>query len=92
MDEAFFLRARRLLGDRPRARLDHDTFIAQVAARQGGTPTARFGARTPVHAVVQGETASVTVLLLAEEGWRRAIEVQRGCFNRAGVRRRINTA
>lgn len=45
MDQAFFLRAKKLLGQRQPAPLDHPALLAAIAAQQAATPTARIAAR-----------------------------------------------
>lgn len=90
MDEAFLIRARRMLGQPRRLRLDHETLVAQIFARQAATPTARIAAGVNDSAPV-GETDSAATLIKGGDGWRGARAAQDGCFNRAVAARRLNT-
>lgn len=89
MDEAFFLRARRMLGQAARQPLAHAMLVASVCARQAATPTAQLAcvARTAAATSAAGATA---VLLGGQDGWRQARAAQAGCFNRAVAARRRN--
>lgn len=89
MDEAFFLRARRLLGERQPARLDHRSFLAEVAARQAETPTARASARMAGQPP-PGATPPIAALIRGDSEWRQAVQIQGGCFSRAAARRAVN--
>lgn len=90
MDEAFLIRARRMLGQPKRLRLDHAMLVAQIFERQAATPTARIAASVKKEAPV-GETDSAATLLKGGDGWRGARAAQDGCFNRAVTARRLNT-
>ncbi len=90
MDEAFLIRARRMLGAPKRIRLDHDSLVAQISERQIATPTARIAAVVNNVAPV-GETDSAATLIKGGEGWRGARAAQDGCFSRAVAVRRLNT-
>jgi hypothetical protein len=91
VDEAFFMRAKRLLGERQPLRLDHDDLVSQVKARQAETPTARFSEK-PVAVPRQAAcgTDMLATLLLCQTGWRGAVQIQHGCFNRAAAKRPVN--
>lgn len=89
MDEAFFLRARRMLKPAPRTCPDHASFAALTVARQDSSPTAQANRRC---AAAEGasDTAALASLLLAEPAWPEAAAGQAGCFNRAVAVRRVN--
>jgi hypothetical protein len=89
MDESFQLRARRLLGERKQAQLDFSmlraTLAAQAAASEAARAQARAGATpAPTPADPLGE------IVLGGPAWDQAASAQRGCFNRAEVKRRRN--
>ncbi len=90
MDEAFLIRAGRMLGQPQRLRLDHDMLVAQIYERQTATPTARIAAGVKKAAPV-GEANSAATLIGGAKGWRGARAAQDGCFNRAVAARRLNT-
>ncbi|HEY0116025.1 MAG TPA: hypothetical protein VGB54_09920 [Allosphingosinicella sp.] len=90
MDQAFFLRAKRLLEQRHPPRLDHRGLVDMLAAQLEASPTARAARRFPA-AVLPDQPQAIAALILAEEGWQRAVESQAGCFNRAAAVRRVNT-
>lgn len=95
MDQAFFIRARRLLdldgvGRSEPAPLDHATLVAAIAARQAATPTARAASRCRPAADGADEAALVT-LVLGGDGWREAAAKRCFCFNRAATARPLNT-
>jgi hypothetical protein len=85
MDESFQLHARRTMARTIPARLDFDMLTAALAAQ----------ARTSAAARAQAKSAPpppepIDDILLAESEWQDAVAAQRGCFNRAEVRRRRN--
>jgi len=88
MDETFQMRARRLLDKSEPAPLDYSmlraTVAAQAAASEAARAQARAGAATPAPADPLGE------LVLGGPDWAEAASAQRGCFNRAEVKRRRN--
>jgi hypothetical protein len=89
MDESFQLRARRLLGERKPAPLDYSVLSATLAAQAAASEAARAQARAgpssaPAPADPLGE------IVLGGPEWSEAASAQRGCFNRAEVRRRRN--
>ena len=90
MDQAFFLRARRLL-DRQPAPLGLPALLDRLAAQRAASPTVIASAQAP--AVLHGETQTeaLCVLILGKPGWRAARQVQHGCFNRAVAAHRVNT-
>lgn len=90
MDEAFLIRARRMLGQPSRLRLDHDSFVAQISERQISTPTARIASGVKKGQPV-GEADSAATLIGGADGWRGARAARDGCFNRAVAARRLNT-
>jgi len=91
MDESFFLRAQRLLGERPAVALDYQSLCTRVTARQAETPTARATALADAVSTPAGEAETLITLVLIAPGWRSAARNQRGCFNRAAAKRRVNT-
>ena len=91
MDQSFFLRAKRLLGQRQPARLGHDMLVAMLAAQRAACPTVAALGRGSDQAVAADEAGALTALILADDGWRKAASLQRGCFNRAVSARRVNT-
>ncbi len=90
MDEAFLLRAKRLLDQREPAQIDHRTFVAEINARQAGTATAKASAEASRHRDEPGLTSPVATLILGDLEWARAVRIQAGCFNRAAARRAVN--
>lgn len=90
MEEAFLIRARRILGRPQRLRLDHDLLVAQISERQTATPTARIAADVKKVAPAS-EADSAATLIGGAKGWRGARAAQDGCFNRAVAARRLNT-
>lgn len=90
MDQSFFLRAKRLLEQRPPLRIDHRELVETARAQQAASPTAAAALRAAPAADGEAGTGNLCTLLLGEEGWRRAVLKQGGCFNRAGAARRIN--
>jgi hypothetical protein len=91
MDESFFLRAQRLLGERRAPTLDHQALCSRVMARQAETPTAQASAEAASMPTPAGETETLIMLVLNAPGWRGAAHKQGGCFNRAAAKRRLNT-
>jgi hypothetical protein len=89
MDQAFFLRAKKLLEQRQPARLTHEAFVQAVNQRQGETPTALAASRCTMEPA--GEPEALVTLLSGAENWRAAAQIQRGCFSRAVAARRVNT-
>jgi hypothetical protein len=90
MDQAFFLRAKRLL-DRQKVAPTHQALLAHLADQRAACPTVQAcGAPLPV-AEGASEADALTALILAEPGWRIAARIQRGCFNRAAAARPVNT-
>lgn len=90
MDEAFLIRARRMLGAPNRLRLDHDSLVTQIYERQSATPTARIATGVKNGPAVD-ESDSAATLISGTDGWRGARAAQDGCFNRAVAARRRNT-
>jgi len=89
MDESFQLRARRLLDKNAPAPLDFSVLIATLSAQAAASEAARAqaragGAAAPAPADPLGE------IVLGGPGWNEAASAQKGCFNRAEVRRRRN--
>ena len=89
MDESFQLRARRLLGKREPAPLEFSALTATLSAQAAASETARAQARAeglaaPAPADPLGE------IVLGGPARGEAASAQRGCFNRAEVKRRRN--
>ena len=85
MDESFRFRARGPLDGSEPAPLDYRVLRATLAAQAAASEAARAQARAaPPPAEPIGE------ILLAGSAWKEAATAQRGCFNRAEVRRRFN--
>ena len=89
MDQAFLLRAQRLLDRRPSAHPDYAELAALAVARQGSTPTAQAHGRCTSHLKTGSSPAALAALLLGEDGWSEAAAGQ-SCFSRAIATRRIN--
>ena len=91
MDETFQLRARRMLGPRQPAPLDYDVLRATLIAQQAESPAARAQGRFDrAGIVVEAGPDLLTETVLAGPDWQAAATAQRGCFNRADVKRRRN--
>ena len=88
MDESFQLRARRLLGKREPAPLDFSVLTATLAAQASASDAARAQARAAAPAPAPADPLGEIVLGGPER--IEAASAQRGCFNRAEVRRRRN--
>ncbi len=89
MDQAFFLRAKRLLEQRPA--LSHQALLAHLAEQRAACPTVQACAEPLPDLREEGDLDALAVLLLAEPGWRVAARIRRGCFNRAAAARPVNT-
>jgi hypothetical protein len=89
MDQAFLLRAQRLLDQRPSVHPDYAELAALTVARQGLTPTAQAHGRCTTHLKSESSPTALAALLLGEEGWSEAAAGQ-SCFSRAMAIRRIN--
>ena len=88
MDETFQLNAGRLLRKRSAPPLDFSLLTAALAAQRAAG--AGGPAREPAPLGAPGEGDPLTEILLAGPEWQRAASAQRGCFNRAEVKRRRN--
>ena len=88
MDESFQLRAKRMLGPRQPAPLDYDLLSATLIAQQAESPAARAQGRFDRTRIVEAGPDLLTETLLAGPDWQAAASAQRGCFNRADVKRR----
>jgi hypothetical protein len=89
VDQAFFLRAKRLLERRPA--LSHQALLAHLAEQRAASPTVQACAEPLPALRDEGDLEALAVLLLAEPAWRVAARIQRGCFNRAVAARQVNT-
>jgi hypothetical protein len=89
MDESFQLRAKRLLGKREPAPLDYSVLTATLTAQAAGSEAARAQARARAEAAPAPADPLGEIVLGGSE-WNQAASVQRGCFNRAEVKRRRN--
>ena len=88
MDESFQLRAKRMLGPRQPAPLDYELLSATLIAQQAESPAARAQGRFDRTRIVEAGPDLLTETLLAGPDWQAAASAQRGCFNRADVKRR----
>jgi hypothetical protein len=88
MDETFQLRAKRMLGPRQQAPLDFHVLSAALIAQQAGSPAARAQGRFDRTAAAEPEPELLSATVLAGPEWQEAATAQRGCFNRAEVKRR----
>ena len=89
MDQAFLLRAQRLLDQRPSVHPLYSELAALAVARQDSTPTAQAHGRCATQLKTQSSPTALAALLLGEEGWSEAAAGQ-CCFSRAIATRRIN--
>jgi len=89
MDQAFFLRAQRMLEQRPSAHPHYADLAAIAVSRQDSTPTARAHGRCTKELKSQSSPTTLAALLLGEPGWPEAAAGQ-SCFSRAMAIRRIN--
>jgi hypothetical protein len=86
MDESFQLRAKRLLDGSKPAPLDYGLLRATLAAQAAASAAARAQARATLP-----PAEPVGEIVLAGAAWKDAVSAQRGCFNRAEVKRRRNS-
>jgi hypothetical protein len=91
MDETFQLRTQRMLGPRQQAALDFDVLSATLSAQQAQTPAARAQSLFDRAAAADAEPEMLAATLLGGPEWQEAATAQRGCFNRAEVKRRRNS-
>ena len=89
MDESFQLRAKRLLGKNEAAALDFSVLTATLAAQAAASETARAQARACA-AAAPAPADPLGEIVLGGPERAEAASAQRGCFNRAEVRRRRN--
>ena len=91
MDETFQLRAKRMLGPRQQAALDYDVLTATLSSQQAQTPTARAQCLYDRATAAEAGPEMLAATLLGGPEWQDAASAQRGCFNRAEVKRRRNS-
>ena len=91
MDESFQLRAKRMLGPRQPAALDYEVLSAALSAQQAKTPAARAQHLFDRAAAADAEPELLAETLLGSAAGQEAGGAQRGCFNRAEVKRRRNS-
>jgi hypothetical protein len=89
MDESFNLRARRLLSRSRPVELDFPALRAALAAQQAASPAAQALAVAPAPDA-PAAADPLAEIVLAGPLWRQAASTQKGCFNRAEVKRRNN--
>ena len=89
MDESFQLRAKRLLGKSGPAPLDFGMLRATLIAQAAASEAARAQARASTDASPAPDEPLGEVVLGGPD-WSQAASAQRGCFNRAEVKRRRN--
>ena len=89
MDQAFLMRARRLLDER-RTTLDHAALLSHIISQAAATPT--FQASVAINQIRANddEGERVCALILGTSEWRSAARRQGGCFNRAAAKQRVN--
>jgi hypothetical protein len=80
MDMAFLQRARRMLGESAPKPLDHGLLLAALTGRS----------RAPVPEAVAEIEEPIVEVLTAGCDWRRAAQIQGGCFSRAEAGRGRN--
>ena len=90
MDESFQLRARRLLARREPAPLDFSVLSATLAAQAAASEAARAQARAGAAAAAPAPADPLGEIVLGGPDWNEAASAQRGCFNRAAMKRRRN--
>ena len=91
MDETFQLRAKRMLGARQPAALDFDVLTATLISQQAKSPAARAQNRFDRAALADAEPEMIAETVLGGPEWQEAATAQRGCFNRAEMKRRRNS-
>jgi hypothetical protein len=84
MDLSFFRRAEQRFASRTPARLDHGVLVAMLQAQQAASAAARAQL---LWLAAPRLSDPLVELLVAGPGWRRAVAVQRGCFNPAFARK-----
>ena len=89
MDESFQLRAKRLLGKSAPAPLDFTVLRATLSAQAATSEAARAQARAGT-AAAPAPAEPLGEIVLGGPEWSQAASAQRGCFNRAEVKRRRN--
>lgn len=89
MDQAFFLRAKRLL-ERQRTAPTHQALLDHVEGQRAACATVRAAAEAASNDGFNEGADPLTTLLLGEADWRIAGRIQRGCFSRAATARRVN--
>ena len=89
MDESFQLRAKRLLGKSEPAPLDFTMLTATLATQAAASEAARAQARAGVCAA-PAPADPLGEIVLGGPARSEAASAQRGCFNRAAMRRRRN--
>ena len=77
-------------GPRQPAPLDYDVLSATLIAQQAESPAARAQGRFDRGRIAEDVPELLTETLLAGPDWQAAATAQRGCFNRADVKRRRN--
>ncbi|HEY5711947.1 MAG TPA: hypothetical protein VIT38_08635 [Allosphingosinicella sp.] len=91
MDESFQRRRGRSQGESQPAPLDYSMLSAALIAQQAATPAARAQARFEAGAARRpGPDVLIEAVLSASDTYIGA-SARLGCFNRAEVRRRLNT-
>ena len=82
MDQAFFLRAERILARELVPAIDHGVLVAALAAHQAASPTARAAASRSGLAYWERPNEALAELLAGGPAWREARQAQRGSFHR----------
>ena len=89
MDQAFLLRAQRLLDQPASAHPLYSELAAIAVARQDSSPTVQAQGRCATRLKHQSSPTALAALLLGEEGWPEAAAGQ-SCFSSAIATRRIS--
>ena len=85
------MRARRLLEQRPLARLAHGELLAVVVRQRDSLRTARLSGAAERAAATGGDVHELTNVLLNHNGApSETAEAGPACFNRAIAKRRVN--
>ena len=88
MDQSFFLRAKRLLEQRPP--LGHGDVVAALTEQRRVSPTAMAALRCCGAVPIVEDNHAICALLEAKPNWRQVVQLQGGCFNRAVAARPVN--
>ena len=82
MDMSFFRRPQGRFQSRSPADVDYETLAATLEACQSATLTAKAQARAAAMPPAARRNDALVDILLGAGGWKEAVPVQGGCFNR----------